>query len=58
MKKKIMKLKNLYSGEIVLTDSYDEFEKVNDIEFIKVWNPNVPGRKFLVNRQAFRPVTK
>lgn len=58
MKNKIVKLKNLYSGEVVFTESFENVRKVNDVEFIEVWHPETPQRKYLVNRNAFEPVTK
>lgn len=58
MKNKIMKLKNLYSGELVFTENIDDVRKMNDIEFIEVYKEDNPQRKYLVNRNAFVPVTK
>lgn len=58
MKNKFVKLKNLYSGEIVFTEDFNQISKVNDMEFIVVWNPNTPQRKYLVNRNSFKPLTK
>ena len=58
MDKKFVKLKNLYSGEIVFTENFNDVRKVNDNEFIEVWHPETPQRKYLVNRNAFNPVTK
>ena len=54
MKKKIVKLKNLYTGEIVLTDSYNETRSENGLDFIKVFKPENPERKYFVNRAAFK----
>lgn len=58
MENKFVKLKNLYSGEIVFTEDFNNIRKVNDMEFIEVWHPDTPQRKYLVNRNAFNPVTK
>jgi hypothetical protein len=58
MKNLIMKLKNLYSGEIVFTENFNEVRKMNDMEFIEVYKESNPQRKYLVNRNAFVPVTK
>ena len=58
MENKFVKLKNLYSGEIVFTENFNDVRKLNDIEFIEVWHPNTPQRKYLVNRNAFQLVTK
>ena len=53
-----MKLKNLYSGEIVFTENFNDIRKMNDMEFIEVYKEENPQRKYLVNRNAFVPVTK
>ena len=58
MDKKIMKLKNLYSGDIVFTEDINDIRRVNEIEFIEVFNEENPQRKYLVNKNAFIPVTK
>ena len=58
MDKKLVKLKNLYSGDIVFTENFNDVRKMNDMEFIEVWHPETPQRKYLVNRNAFVPVTK
>jgi hypothetical protein len=58
MKNLIMKLKNLYSGEIVFTENFNDIRRMNDIEFIEVYKEENPQRKYLVNRNAFVPVTK
>jgi hypothetical protein len=58
MKNLIMKLKNLYSGEIVFTENFNDIRKMNDMEFIEVYKEDNPQRKYLVNRNAFVPVTK
>lgn len=58
MENKFVKLKNLYSGEIVFTENFNDIRKVNEMEFIEVWHPDTPQRKYLVNRNAFSPVTK
>lgn len=53
MKKKVVKLKNLYTGEIVYTDSYNEVRKENGLEFIQVYKPENVQRKYFVNKAAF-----
>lgn len=58
MKKKIVKLKNIYTKDIVFTDNFDDVRKVNELEFIEVYNENNPQRKYLVNRNSFESVTK
>ena len=58
MKTRTVRLQNLYTGEIVYTDDYDKFEKVNGVEFIMVYNDTNPNRKYLVNRLAYKILTK
>jgi hypothetical protein len=57
-KVKVVKLKNRYSSEIVLTENYDDIRKEGNYEFILVYHAENPGRKFLVNRQAYEIVNK
>jgi hypothetical protein len=58
MKTNIMKLKNLYTGEIVFAENINDVRPMNGVEFIEVYNEKNPQRKYLVNRFAFVPVTK
>ena len=58
MDKKLVKLKNRYSSEIVHTDQYDEVKKEGNYQFILVYHPENPQRKFLVNREAYEKLTK
>lgn len=58
MKTKVVKLKNLYTGEIVHTNAYDEVDTVKGVEFILVYKPENPERKYYVNRSAFSVETK
>jgi hypothetical protein len=58
MKTKIVILKNLYTGELVHTHAYDEVDTVKGVEFIQVFKPENPERKYYVNRSAFQIVTK
>lgn len=53
MKTKTLKLKNLYTGEIVYSDAYDDVDMVKGVEFILVYKPENPERKYFVNRAAF-----
>lgn len=55
---KVIVLKNRYTGEVVHTKEYNNVEKLNGINFIKVFNPNLPARVYLVNRDAFDIMTK
>lgn len=58
MNKKIMKLKNLYTGEIVFTEknSKDKTQKIEDVDYVEVYKEDNPERKFWVNRKFFEPV--
>jgi hypothetical protein len=58
MKTKIVKLKNRYTKDIVISEKYDEPFIENDIKFILVYNEINPNRKFLVNRDAYEIVKK
>lgn len=53
MANKIVKLKNLYNGDIVLTESYDKIKQSSGTNFIEVYSPTNPHRKFLANRDAY-----
>ncbi len=57
-KVKVIKLKNRYSSEVVYTENYDDVRKEGIYEFIMVYHAENPGRKFLVNRQAYEIVNK
>ena len=48
-----VKLKNLYTGDIVFTEQYNAIRIADGIKFIEVYNSENPNRKFLVNRDAF-----
>lgn len=56
MKTKIMQLRNMYTGEVVFTESFDKVEQTNGVNFIEVYNKNNPFRKYFVNRDAFTVV--
>ena len=57
-KVKVLKLKNLYSAEIVYAENYDDIRKEGNYEFILVYHAENPERKFLVNRQAYEILNK
>jgi hypothetical protein len=57
-KKKVVVLKNKYSGEIVETYDYNDVRNEDGISFIPVYQPKNRERIFLVNRDAFEIVTK
>jgi len=50
---KLLKLRNLYTKEIVFTENYQEIVKSGEIEFIYVYKEETPQRKYLANKNAF-----
>lgn len=50
---KVIKLKNVYTGEIVLCKDINETTIGDGKTFIKVFKEEHPQRIFLVNREAF-----
>lgn len=53
MKMKLVKLKNLYTGDIVFTEKYDDVKPSGGTNFIEAYTPSNPYRKFLINREAY-----
>jgi hypothetical protein len=58
MKTGLLKLKNRYSSEVVYTENYDDVKKEQRYEFIVVYHPENPERKFLVNKDSYEILTK
>lgn len=58
MKTKVVRLKNLYTGEIVFTNNYNEVLDKDGMEFIYVYKQEKPDKKYLVNRKAFEKQNK
>jgi hypothetical protein len=58
MKTKVVKLRNLYSGEIVFTESFGEVRKVDNVQLVEVYKKENPQRKYFVNKESFQVVTK
>ncbi len=54
---KLVKLRNLYTGDIVFTDKYDTPPSTDGMTFIPVFSEKNPHRVYLVNKQAFKVVT-
>lgn len=50
---KLVKLKNIYTKEIVITENYDKTVKNGEVEFIYVYKEEAPQRKYLANKNAF-----
>lgn len=55
---KIVKLKNIYTGEIVFCSDVNETIDGDGKTFIKVFKEEHPQRIFLVNREAFNILNK
>jgi len=58
MKKPNVKLKNLYTNEIVYTENYNDYRERDGLEFINVFKEENPKRRYLVNRNAFKILNK
>ena len=56
-KPKLVKLQNLYTGDIVFTDKYDTQPSVDGMTFIPVFSETNPQRIYLTNKRAFKVVT-
>lgn len=50
---KLLKLKNVYTGEIVFCKDLNDITEGNGIVFVRVFKQENPQRTFLVNREAF-----
>jgi len=55
---KAIKLKNIYTGEIVLCNDINETVKADDKVFIKVFKEENLNRTFLVNLAAFKAINQ
>lgn len=58
MKKRIQKLENIFSGDIVYCEDIKEIKEIDGISFIRVFKEENYNRKFLVNRSAFKLLNK
>lgn len=58
MKKRTMRLQNIYNGDVVFTDDYENVKETDGIKFIQAYSAENINRKFLVNRDAFKVLTK
>ena len=58
VKEEITKLKNIYTGEVVLTSNLFEKRVESTMTFIQVFTEENPGRKYFVNGEAFVKVAK
>ena len=50
---KIVKLKNIYTGDIVFCSDLNDTKEGDGKVFVKVFKEENPQRIFLVNREAF-----
>jgi hypothetical protein len=55
---KPVKLKNRYNGEIVYCKDIKDIVQDRLYTFIKVYKPELPGRIYLVNKDAYVLETK
>lgn len=55
---KSVRLKNIYQGTIVYTKDYDDVYRMNEMEFIRVYEENNPQRTYLANKAAFIKLDK
>ena len=53
VKEKITQLKNIYTGEVVLTSNLFEKRVDSNLTFIQVYTEQNPQRKYFVNGAAF-----
>jgi hypothetical protein len=58
VKEKVTRLKNIYTGEIVITSNLFEKRVDSTMTFIQVYTETNPQRIFFVNAAAFVPATK
>ena len=49
----VSKLKNRYTGEIVLCKDMDEVTQSDNYSFIRVFKEEFPQRTYLVNKEAY-----
>lgn len=54
---KLLKLKNVYTGDIVYCKDITDTSETDSMIFIKVFKEENPQRSFLVNREAFVVLT-
>ena len=53
VKEKLTKLKNIYTGEVVITSNLYEKRVDSTMTFIQVYTEQNPQRKYFVNAAAF-----
>jgi len=55
---KVVKLKNIYTGETVVCEKFEETVQSDGKVFVRVYKEENPLRTFLVNREAFVVLNK
>jgi 3-hydroxy-3-methylglutaryl CoA synthase len=55
---KTVKLQNVYNGTIVYTKDFDDIYRMNEMEFIRVYEEANSQRTYLANRAAFKKLDK
>jgi hypothetical protein len=58
MKKKIVKLENVFTGDVVLFDESSEVREIDGIPFIQVCKEEKKDRFFFVKRSAYKVLNK
>lgn len=58
MMKKVYKLENILSGDIVYCRDLELVKEIDGISFVKVFKEENENRTFLVNRSAFKILNK
>lgn len=53
-----VRLKNIYKGNVVYTLDYDDVYRMNEMEFIRVYEEDNPQRTYLANKAAFVKLDK
>jgi len=48
-----IKLKNRYNGVVVFTKDYEDVYRINEMNFIRVYEESNSERTYLANREAF-----
>ena len=56
--KKPIRLKNIYQGTLVYALDYDDVYRMNEMEFIRVYEEANPQRTYLANKAAFVKLDK
>jgi len=48
-----VRLKNRYTGVVVFTKDYEDVYRINEMNFIRVYEESNSERTYLANREAF-----